>query len=336
MKSITLEEHFIIDEIQEEILSHLEPDPNGVPAEATLEALSEKTGFDHDDSLNSKEKHEKRIQFMDQQDVQYQVLSYGSMPPSLLKGDKSIELCRKANDQLYDYIQQYPNRFLGFATLPINEPQAAAKELERCIKDLNFKGALIAGRTNNHFFDTPDFEIVFAAAEQLDVPIYLHPSIPPSEHYQAYYSSNTYDDATAGTFATFGFGWHMDVGIQAVRLVLSGLFDRHPHLKLIIGHWGEFVPFFLDRFDQALITKDLEKPVSQYFKEHFYITPSGMLTTPQFEMVKHYFSLEHILYSADYPYIQPETLGSFLEQLDIDSEAQEAISYKNARQLLKI
>ncbi|MCY1626703.1 amidohydrolase family protein [Staphylococcus pettenkoferi] len=334
MKSITFEEHYVVDEIQQETFNNVEVDDNGVPLKAMLQALSEETGFDNDDVLESDENHDKRLRFMDAQDVQYQVLSYGNTPPSLVTGEKSIELCRRANDKLYDYIQQYPDRFLGFATLPINEPEVAAEELKRCIKELNFKGALIAGRTNNQFLETSDFEIVFATAADLDVPIYVHPAVLPAKNYQDYYASDAYDDVVASTFASFGFGWHMDVGIQAVRLVLSGLFDRHPNLKLIIGHWGEFVSFFLDRMDQALVARDLKKPVSQYFKDHFYITPSGMLTQPQFDMVRHYFGDNHILYSADYPYIQPETLGTFLEELDVDQETKEKIAYGNAERLL--
>lgn len=238
MKSITFEEHYVVDEIQQETLNNVEFDDNGVPLKAMLQALSEETGFDNDDVLESDENHDKRLRFMDAQNVQYQVLSYGNTPPSLVTDEKSIELCRRANDKLYDYIQQYPDRFLGFATLPINEPEAAAEELTRCIKKLNFKGALIAGRTNNQFLETSDFEIVFATAADLDAPIYVHPAVLPAKNYQDYYASDAYDDVVASTFASFGFGWHMDVGIQAVRLVLSGLFDRHPNFKLIIGHWG--------------------------------------------------------------------------------------------------
>ena len=181
MKSITFEEHYVVDEIQQETFNNVEVDDNGVPLKAMLQALSEETGFDNDDVLESDENHDKRLRFMDAQDVQYQVLSYGNTPPSLVTDEKSIELCRRANDKLYDYIQQYPDRFLGFATLPINEPEVAAEELKRCIKELNFKGALIAGRTNNQFLETSDFEIVFATAADLDVPIYVHPAVLPCE-----------------------------------------------------------------------------------------------------------------------------------------------------------
>ena len=265
-----------------------------------------------------------------------QVLSYGNGSPSLLSGDKAIELCRYTNDTLKKYIDQYPDRFLGFATLPINEPQAAAEEFKRCVNELNFKGALIFGRPNGKFLDSPEFHTIFETAEALDVPIYLHPAPISDEAYQAYYQSDQYSDATAGSFACFGYGWHVDVGVHAMRIILSGIMDKYPNLKMIIGHWGELTPFFYERMDETIHAPNLKHKPSHYFKNNFFITPSGMLTKPQFEMVKNAVGVDHILYSADYPYIQPEELGTFLDELDLTTEEKEKISFKNAQKLLKL
>lgn len=333
MNSITFEEHFVLKEVQQQMGDALKPSPNGVPLNAMLEALEKETGFSNEDEITN---HDQRIKFMDEQDVQMQVLSYGNGSPSLLKGEKAIELCQYTNDRLKQYIDEHSDRFLGFATLPINEPEAAATELKRCINELGFKGALIFSRPNGKFLDNPEFDVIFETAEQLDVPIYLHPAPISDEAYHAYYQSDNYSDATAATFASFGYGWHIDVGIHAMRLVLSGLFDRHPNLSMIIGHWGEFTPFFYERMDDIIHAPHLDHDPSYYFKTNFYITPSGMLTKPQFDMVKNAVGIDHILYSADYPYVKPENLGTFLAELGLTSEEQDKVNYKNAQKLLKL
>lgn len=333
MKSINFEEHFVLKEVQEQMSQIIHPSENGVPLKAMLEALEHQTGFTNEDEINQ---HEQRIKFMDEQNVQIQVLSYGNGSPSLLTGDKAIELCRYTNDTLKKYIDQYPDRFLGFAALPINEPKAAAEEFKRCVNELNFKGALIFGRPNGKFLDSPEFHTIFETAEALDVPIYLHPAPISDEVYQAYYQSDQYSDATAGSFACFGYGWHVDVGVHAMRIILSGIMDKYPNLKMIIGHWGEFTPFFYERMDETIYAPNLKHKPSHYFKNNFFITPSGMLTKPQFEMVKKAVGVDHILYSADYPYIQPEELGTFLDELDLTTEEKEKIRFKNAQKLLKL
>ncbi|CDR23996.1 5-carboxyvanillic acid decarboxylase [Staphylococcus argenteus] len=202
MKSITFEEHYVIQDIQNETMNANTADPNGVPMKVMLDGLEKKTGFTNADELSN---HDKRIQFMDNQDVQIQVLSYGNGSPSNLVGQQAIELCKKANNQLADYISQYPDRFLGFATLPINEPEAAAQEFERCVNELGFKGALIMGRTQDGFLDQDKYDVIFKTAEALEVPIYLHPAPVNSDIYQSYYKGN-YPEVTAATFACFGYG----------------------------------------------------------------------------------------------------------------------------------
>ncbi|KAA1039545.1 amidohydrolase [Macrococcus equipercicus] len=333
MKSITFEEHFTLQEVQD-AWPDIKPDADGVPLGKMLKALEFKTGFTDQDELTSH--HQERLQFMDEQSIGVQVLSYGNRAPSGLTGQQAVELCRLSNDRLAEYIQQHPDRFLGFAVLPINEPEAAVQEMERAIKELGFKGVLIAGHPADGFLEQPQYAGIFAKAEALDIPIYLHPAPIGSLPYQHYYKSDAYSDETAASFASFGYGWHVEVGLHAIRLVLSGLFDRHPNLQMIIGHWGEFTPFFLERMDEALMADHLEHPISYYFKNNFYITPSGMLTRPQFDMVREAFGIERILYAADYPYIRPDNMASFLESLDLTYEDQERIAFRNAERLLKL
>ncbi len=138
---------------------------------------------------------------------------------------------------------------------------------------LGFKGALIAGRTNDRYLDDPSFHPILEAAVALDVPIYLHPTFPSKVVQDAYYG-----------FATFGWGWHMETGIHALRMILGGVFDRYPGLQLILGHWGEMIPFYLARVNEALspAAKHLQRPVADYFLQQVYVTPSGMFTLPPF------------------------------------------------------
>lgn len=330
MKSINFEEHYVVNDIQQQTMKFMSQDPNGVPMQIMLEGLEQKSGFTDADEITH---HDKRIKFMDEQDVQMQVLSYGNGAPSNLEGQQAIDLCRQANDTLHDYISKYPDRFAGFATLPINEPQAAADELKRCMTELGFKGALIMGHPKNGFLDQDEYDELFKTAEALNAPIYLHPSPVSSDVYQAYYKGN-YPEVTAATFACFGYGWHIDTGIHAIHLVLAGILDRYPKLNIIIGHWGEFVPFFLERMDTILFADHLKHPISYYFKNNFYVTPSGMLTKPQFDLVKAEFGVDHILYAADYPYVEPSNLGTFLDTLGLTEDEKEKISYKNGAKLL--
>lgn len=164
MKSITLEEHFILPEVKDEMAKLVQPDPEGVPLKTMLEALESKTGFTDDDEIQN---HEQRIKFMEEHNVAVQILSYGNGAPSNLTGEKAIELCRYANDKLYGYIEMYPERFLGFACIPINEPQAAAEELERAVTQLGFKGVLIPGRPHDGFLEQEKYDVIFAKAEAL-------------------------------------------------------------------------------------------------------------------------------------------------------------------------
>ncbi|MDU7036818.1 MAG: amidohydrolase family protein, partial [Staphylococcus simulans] len=274
METILVEEHYILTDVQEKVRNLVSKDPKGVPLETMLSALEEKTDFHGEDDLDQ---HKTRMKFMNDNNVRMQVLSYGKEAPSLLTGQAGIKLCQLCNDVLGEYVDLRPTRFQGLAVLPINEPEAAAQELRRSVKELGLKGALIAGRgEDGTFLDHPKYEGIFEAAAELNVPIYLHPAPIKSEVYQAYYNSSSYDDVTASIFASFGYGWHVETGIHAVRLVLSGLLDRYPNLQIILGHWGEFVPFFLERMDQAIISEHLKQPISMYFKNNFYITPSGM------------------------------------------------------------
>lgn len=177
-----------------------------------------------------------RFDFMREQKVDVQVLSYTNPVPDTVPSEEAVKICREANDILADMVKKHPDRFAAFATLPMADSTEAAKELERCVKEYGFVGALITGTYQGKFYDDPMFFPIFEKAAELDVPISWHPEFPAAQIQTHYYLSDNYPLSTGMQFATAGFGWHLDVGLHMTRLVLSGIFDKLPNLKFICGH----------------------------------------------------------------------------------------------------
>ncbi len=280
-----------------------------------------------------------RLRYMDANGIGMQILSDAGNSPQVLPGKLAVSACKEINNVLVKVIQSHPDRFAGFATLPVDEPEAAVEELQRSVTKLGFKAALISGTVNGQFLDHPKFLPIFAEAEKLDVPLYLHPGYPTKEQRNLLYTSEAYPKIAGALISTFGWGWHMDQGLQMVRLIFAGIFDKFPELKLISGHWGEFVPNFIGRLDgiSHIPGIGLKKSFSQYYRNNVYVTPSGMFTKPQFELALAEMGADHILYSEDYPYIIKEgEVSSFFDQMSISMEDKEKIAYKNAEKLFKL
>ncbi len=198
--------------------------------------------------------------------------------------------------------------------------------------------ALLAGRYKGRFYNEAEFFPIFAKAAELDVPIHFHPAIIAQEVQNAYYKSDAYSFTVAFQFGSAGYGWHSEVGIQVVRMILSGVFDKLPNLKFISGHWGETIPAFLERMDVMLgkETTGLKKNVSEYYKEHIYLTPSGILSNDQLEYLVKVMGAEHILYAIDYPYVKPDNTYSFLADSKLTEQQKELIAHGNAERLLHL
>jgi predicted TIM-barrel fold metal-dependent hydrolase len=245
-------------------------------------------------------------------------------------------LARDANDKLDAAVRAHPKRFAAFAALALQNPEKAAAEFERCVRKLGFKGALVHGTTKGVFLDDPQFTPLFEAAQALDVPIYLHPSPPPKAVQEAYFGGLP---GQLGFFlATAAWGWHVETGTHCLRLMASGLFDRFPKLRIIIGHMGEDLPFSIARAEMILSrdTKHLKRRVGEYFQEHFYITTSGYFTVPPFLCTLQVIGADRILFSVDYPY-SPNAAGrNFLNALPVSPEDLGKISHGNAERLLKL
>ena len=277
-----------------------------------------------------------RIADMDAAGIDVQVLSLSARGESARDPAAQTARARAANDALAEAIGRYPRRFAGFAALALEDPEQAARELERCVTTLGFAGAMVDGTVGGQFLDNRRFEPVLATAERLGVPLYLHPAPPPSAVFNAYYGG--LPDAVAQTLSIAGWGWHAEMGLHSLRLVVAGVFDRFPKLQIITGHMGEFIPYCLARSDQILSRSapHLKRRVSDYFRANFHFSTSGYFTIPPLLCALMVFGPEHILFAVDYPY-SPNAAGrSFLDTAPVSPDALELISHGNAERLLKL
>ena len=274
-----------------------------------------------------------RIADMDANGIDMQILSY-SNATQLAPADRAVELARAANDRLAAAVRAHPTRFGGFATLPWQRPEAAARELARAVSELGLKGALLAGRPGETFLDDPRYEPVLAALAALRVPLYVHPGPPLPAVREPYYGG--FDKTVSARLSLFGWGWHNEAGVHVIRLILAGVFERHRDLQVISGHWGEMVPFYLQRLDDSLprAITGLSRGLTDTYRQHVYVTPSGMLTLPHFTFIREVLGIERILYAVDYPYLTNTGARRYLETLPISDADKARIGHGNVEALL--
>ena len=277
-----------------------------------------------------------RLADMDAAGIDMQVLSASGSGLEKLDRDTGIALARDFNGMLADAVKSHPDRFAAFALLPMQAPDAAVAELERCVTKLGFKGALISGTINGRFLDDPVFQPVLAAAERLDVPIYLHPAPPPPAVYEAYFGG--LPAPIAESLSTSAWGWHVETGMHSLRLVVAGLFDRFPKLQIIIGHMGENLPFSLVRADGRLtpLTTHLKQRVAEYFRTNFYISTSAYFTAPPLLCALQVFGADRMLFAVDYPFSTNAEGRKMLDIAAISPNDLAKIAHKNSERLLKL
>ncbi|PZV38789.1 hypothetical protein B5V02_09030 [Mesorhizobium kowhaii] len=276
-----------------------------------------------------------RIGEMDEHGVTFQVVSASMPGADLLDGKDGIQLALDINNALGAAIRRHPQRLGGFAHLPMREPQAAADELERAVGELGFSGAMINGPTQGRFLDDPRFDSVLERAAALEVPIYIHPNVPPKAVYDVYYDG--LPGPAGALLASGAFGWHSETAIHILRLVLTGVFERHPKLTVIVGHMGEMLPFMLGRADDILIGHGgLQRPISETIVERVYITTSGMFTTPPLQLALATFGADRIMFSIDYPFSQTEQGRVFFDAMPVSPSDRAKIAHGNADRLLKL
>ncbi|MGO9081763.1 MAG: amidohydrolase family protein [Streptosporangiaceae bacterium] len=268
-----------------------------------------------------------RLAAMDDQGVDVQVLSLTTPGVQNLPPAESVAVARDANDALAEIVRATPERFQGFAAVPTPDPQAAAAELERAVTRLGFRGAMLNGRTGTVNADAAEYDDLYGTAERLRAPLYLHPQTPVAPVCDAYYSG--LGDPVDAAFAGHGLGWHYETGVQLLRLIFSGVFDRHPGLQVIVGHWGEVVMFFLERIARMQETGlHLDRPLPEYFRQNAWVTGSGILSERYLRWSIEVIGAERILYSTDYPYIDTGAgkARSFLENAPLADDQKAAVA----------
>jgi 2,3-dihydroxybenzoate decarboxylase len=275
-----------------------------------------------------------RLKDMDEGGIDIQVLSHAAPATHLMDGATAVPLAKRANDRLAQTVRGNPTRFAAFATLPASDPKAAADELERCVTQLEMKGAMIHGLTQGLFIDDKRFWPIFERAQALDVPIYVHPAIPHKAVVDAYYKDYLKDFPA---LLTAGWGFTVETATQGIRLVLSGVFEAYPNLKIILGHLGESLPFSLWRIDAALSRKgNRSLAFRDTFCEHFWITTSGNFSDPAMLCSIQEMGVDRILFAIDWPYVENRPGTEWMERISLSAEDKAKILSGNAKKLLRM
>ncbi len=316
-RKIALEEHFMTPGFE-----HYSQAFTKLMSKGVLDRLSaELSSFD-----------ELRLQTMDRAGIDISVLSQtgpgiqGETNPAL-----AISCAQQSNDFLAGQVARHPERLAGFASLPMHSPEAACRELERAVKQLGLKGALVNGHSGGVYYDEPAYDEFWECMQALDVPLYLHP-------YDAYITPHVFSGHPELSGATWG--WGVEAGSHALRLLFGGVFDRFPNLKLILGHMGEGLPFLRWRFDSRFAVYShgikLKKAPSEYFGSNIVITTSGVCSPPSLIAAIAEMGADAVMFSVDYPYESSELAAEFIENTPMDDKTRQMVCSGNARRLLKL
>lgn len=273
-----------------------------------------------------------RIEEMDAAGIDLQVLSHQSPGSQRLPDDVAVSACRAVNDALAAAIAETPDRFAGFAMIPTMMPDAAADELQRSVEELGLKGAMIHGMSKGEMVDGEFYWPIYARAEKLGVPVYLHPAQPDKMVTERYYAPY---DQSHPDFTRPAWGFGVEAGTQAFRLILSGVFERHPELKILVGHLGEALPFWMPRI-QANMSRPGAKPVdfAGIFRRNFWITTSGFFADEALELCLKVLEPDRVLFAIDWPYADNGTGVDWMKAAPVDKATRGAIFHGNAEKLL--
>jgi hypothetical protein len=319
VKTIGLEEHFVTSDV---VRAWRALDPR-------LQDLAIVPSTEGEAALRLAELDGRRFTAMDETGLDVQVLSLSTPGVQNLERADAVALQTATNDILAGAVRAHPGRLGGFAALATPDPAAAAGELERAVTKLGLDGAMVFGRTRERSLDHPDFRPIFEAAEALHAPLYLHPLSPPLQVREAYYCG--LGGTTDASFASFGLGWHYDTGVHLLRLILGGTFDRYPGLQVIVGHWGETVLFYLERIQKVAAIAKLQRPLTDYFRENVYLTPSGMFSPRYLRWATEIVGVDRIMMATDYPFENSPQGGTrrFLEEAGLNDTDRQRIASDN-------
>jgi len=324
MRIIAIEEHFITPMYREKV---------GANEYRNFYLSSRGETMGHDIMAENLDLGASRLRHMDEQGVDMQVLSFGSPGCQMFGAEVAIPMAKDANDRLYQAVQKYPARFAGFAALPTADPKASVDELERCVAQLGFKGAMIHSHQQGEFLDAKKYWPIWERAERLGVPVYLHPALPHPKVVEAYFGG--YEE-----LARAPWGFAVDTSCHFLRLVFSGLFDAYPKLKIVLGHLGEMLPFAMHRLNEHSIhaakRRGLKKQPIQYLRDNLVVTTSGNWFEPAFVCTLLALGADNIVFAIDWPYESNKAGMDFFRKLSISDADKEKIAHRNAERLLKL
>ena len=278
-----------------------------------------------------------RLQHMDESGIDVQVLALTSPGVQVMDKATAVSFARTANDFLADAIRRHPTRFAGMTAVAPQDPAAAAKEIERGVSRLGLRAVVVNSHTQGEYLSDPKFWDIFAAAEANDTPIYLHPNSLPPGMYQPFFEAGL-------DGAIYGFG--VETGLHAMRIITAGVFDRFPKLRMIIGHMGEALPFWAYRLDymhQATVRsrrydsiKPLRQLPSDYLRQNFYITNSGVAWEPAIRFTQQFMGVDRVLYAMDYPYQYAVDEVIALDAMAMDPADKQKFFQTNAETVFKL
>ncbi len=319
MRTITLEEHFVTQDFIKAT------DAYGADTPQSLQTMRNKLL-----DLGAG-----RLAAMDEANIDVQVLSLAALGVNKLVPADQTAVLRGVHDEVAAAVQANPGRFEAFATPGLKEPQQAMREIERCVRELGFVGVMLDGTTDGKFLDAPEFFPVLELIAELDVPLYVHPAPPPQQVSDVYYRG--LPDEVGHLLSIAGWGWHIENGLHMLRLIVSGVMDRLPRLRVLVGHMGEGVPYALARSSGILSgPAKLQRSVADTLKQQFWVTTSGYFTRPPFECARAVLGFDRLMYSVDYPF-SPNTRGvEFLSSLELNEEESNALRGGHAAAVLGI
>jgi len=315
VKKIALEEHFMCPEFE----GYWAPTVGDVDPAIYARVVARLSDFGAE-----------RLEAMDRAGIERAALSLAG-PGVQAERDTAtaVRLARVGNDLLAREVQKRPSRYSGFAHLAMQDANAAADELTRCMRDFGFPGAMINGHTNGQYLDHPSLSPFWERVQDLGAVIYIHPADPVVP-------APVLDGHIGLRRATWE--WGFETGSHALRLVFGGLFERYPKVTLALGHLGETLPFLLWRFDSRakLYGVKLAKPPSQYIRENIVVTLSGMFSAEPLNCAIAALGADRVMFSADYPFESIDEAAEFMDTVPLDEKTRADIAYNNAARLLRL
>jgi 2,3-dihydroxybenzoate decarboxylase len=277
---------------------------------------------------------ELRLKHMDEAGIDAALLLVGSPGVQIFDSEEAVRLARLVNDRVTEACNANRRRFYALAALAPQAPEAAAKELERAVTRQGLKGGIINSHTKGEYLDEPRFWPIFQAAVSLDVPIYIHPREPAPRMIEPFLPPAMLASAT--------WGFAAEAGLHAVRLIFGGVFDRFPKLKIVLGHLGEGLPFFMDRLDVRYAKEivparpRLQRKPSEYVVSNFFVTSSGMNWAPAIRFCQDVLGPEKVLFAADYPFEDPVAAVQTAEETPMSEDQRSLFFQENAERVFKL